>query len=185
MPAGTARLAACDPALFNATTRSPTASPSTSAATSLTVPALAYPTMCGTAGGGTLARARRSPPSTLIASAGRSVGRVQHRGEDRRDGRDRDRLELGDRPPERRGREALPHHDLAADHHRDDTGERCFERGIHPDGAARQAASSAMSSSGSIIPTRSRSAAPARSPGRAVEAMSANQHPLGPRRSAV
>jgi hypothetical protein len=38
--AGTARLAACDPAAFNATTRSPTARPSTPPPTSLTVPAL-------------------------------------------------------------------------------------------------------------------------------------------------
>ena len=40
MAAGTARLAACDPAAFKATTRSPTARPSTPVATSLTVPAL-------------------------------------------------------------------------------------------------------------------------------------------------
>ena len=40
MAAGTARLAACDPAAFSATTRSPTARPSTPAPTSLTVPAL-------------------------------------------------------------------------------------------------------------------------------------------------
>ena len=38
--AGTARLAACDPAAFKPTTRSPTARPSTPAPTSLTVPAL-------------------------------------------------------------------------------------------------------------------------------------------------
>jgi len=40
MIAGAIRLAACEPAKFSATTRSPTAGPSTPAATSLTTPAL-------------------------------------------------------------------------------------------------------------------------------------------------
>ena len=43
-------------------------------------PALAYPTMCGTAGGGTLARARRSPPSMLIASASTTTHPSGHPG---------------------------------------------------------------------------------------------------------
>ena len=54
--AGTARLAACEPAMFRATTRSPTAGSSTPAPTSITVPAARYPTMCGTDGGGEPAR---------------------------------------------------------------------------------------------------------------------------------
>ena len=66
--AGTARLEACEPAMFRVTTRSPTARSSTPAPTSTTVPAARYPTMCGTDGGGDPARASRSPPSMLIAS---------------------------------------------------------------------------------------------------------------------
>src|SRR4029453_14628564 len=63
--AGTARLAAWDPAANRATTRSPAARPSTPAATSLTVPALRYPTTCGTLGNAPAARAGRPPPSML------------------------------------------------------------------------------------------------------------------------
>ncbi len=66
--AGTARLEACEPAMFRVTTRSPAARSSTPAPTSTTVPAARYPTMCGTDGGGDPARASTSPPSMLIAS---------------------------------------------------------------------------------------------------------------------
>ena len=86
-----------------------------------------------------LARERRRAADDVAQRRrpGRRARGVEHRGQDRRHRRERDRLELGDRLPERRGREALPHRHLAADHHRDHAGHDLRvdveQRQDHPD----------------------------------------------------